>query len=402
MRVALLTPSYQIDGGIAVHVRRSAVALTRAGHQAIIVAGDEVPQADGITVAGLGHGVAQNKIGMALIRTLKGQVDILHFHGLDDPALVAAANTTFATVVSSHGWAGCPAGARFFGKGRECPRTFGPLCVPNMLVRNCKHQRDPRVVAPMYRNAYRQLATLSAADVPVAHSDAVRRHLVANGISGACFIPLPIDAPEAGTRLPDGHPRIAYAGRLTLNKGVEVLLASAPWFDADIDICGDGDRRYALERMADRLGLGRRVTFHGWCDSGRLEHVYDSAWLTVVPSLWPEPFGMTGPEAMARGRAVVATATGGTSDWLHNRVNGIAVSPGDPVALGEAVRELLGDRQRLRQMGEAARAVVLDKFTESTHVDSLLRAYDTALKCLSRRAPCTPSRLRAKSRSATA
>ena len=57
-----------------------------------------------------------------------------------------------------------------------------------------------------------------------------------------------------------------------------------------------------------------------------------------MPSLWPEPFGLVGIEALAAGRPVVASATGGIGDWLEDGVGGLMVPPGDPGALARGTQ----------------------------------------------------------------
>jgi glycosyltransferase involved in cell wall biosynthesis len=248
-----------------------------------------------------------------------------------------------------------------------------------MLALNCKHRRDPRTAFRYYADAKQRLDALREADVSVAYSAAVERHLRANGIMRVHTVPLSIRIPARTNPIPSNGRRVVYAGRLTPVKGVGVLLTSARQFDADLDICGDGPSRPALERMVERLRISHRVTFHGWCDAGKLDSIYDHASIIVVPSVYPEPFGMVGPEAMAKGRPVVASWTGGTSEWLQDGRNGIAAPPGNPKVLGQAIRTLLADPERLEQMGSQARADVLERFSDAAHVAALLEAYGAAI-----------------------
>jgi glycosyltransferase involved in cell wall biosynthesis len=97
-----------------------------------------------------------------------------------------------------------------------------------------------------------------------------------------------------------------------------------------------------------------------------------------MPSLWPEPFGLVGIEALAAGRPVVASATGGVGDWLADGVNGLLVRPGDAPALAGALNELLDDPARQRAMGAAGSEMVAARFTPEQHVAALLDAYRRA------------------------
>jgi len=100
--------------------------------------------------------------------------------------------------------------------------------------------------------------------------------------------------------------------------------------------------------------------------------------LACLPSLWPEPFGLIGIEALAAGRPVIASATGGVIDWLTDRVNGLLVRPGDAPALAKALDELLGDPARQQAMGAAGREMVADRFSPERHIAALLDAYGVA------------------------
>jgi glycogen synthase len=79
----------------------------------------------------------------------------------------------------------------------------------------------------------------------------------------------------------------------------------------------------------------------------------------LFPVTWQEPWGLVPLEAMAVGRPVVATATGGAAEYLVDEHNALVVAPGDADALAAAVRRLAEDgslRERLREGGaETAR-----------------------------------------------
>lgn len=381
MRVALVTPTLTSNGGVAIHVCASRRALQGAGHEVLFVSSDGTNAEDQLALVGLGSAgrLGGSDAGRILDWLDAEKIDVVHFHDVDDAGLVSATGRVTATVVSAHGWSGCGPGTRYFGTGRECKRAHGPLCAPNMLLRNCKHTRSPFGVSSFYRRATERLSALRAAHVAAAHSTAMAEHLSQNGVDRVQLVPMPIEVPRATPNPPASPPRVAFIGRLTDVKGVDVLLHAARWFEAHIDICGDGYRRPDLIRLADRLGLEQRVTFHGWRSGLELEQIYERATLVVIPSVYPEPFGMVGPEALARCRPVVASQTGGVSDWLDHGVSGLTVPPGDPMALGRAVGELLEAPEESASMGAAGRQGVIERFSEQRHVEALLAAYGAAV-----------------------
>jgi glycosyltransferase involved in cell wall biosynthesis len=90
------------------------------------------------------------------------------------------------------------------------------------------------------------------------------------------------------------------------------------------------------------------------CTEDELQALMRECAVMVLPSIY-EGFGMAFAEGMAAGLPVVATPTGGMADWIHSRANGVLVPHHDPRALGEALLDVLQDRDYRRRLGYAAR-----------------------------------------------
>src|SRR6185436_12837217 len=90
-------------------------------------------------------------------------------------------------------------------------------------------------------------------------------------------------------------------------------------------ILGDGNHRAHCERLCRKLGLEDRVQFRGFILRHELKDFYLESSVFVVSSLWPEPFGLVGPEAMRYGLPVVAFDAGGIKEWLIDGQNGYLV-----------------------------------------------------------------------------
>jgi glycosyltransferase involved in cell wall biosynthesis len=247
-----------------------------------------------------------------------------------------------------------------------------------MVVRGCMHTRDPREAPAMYASAGRRLDALRRADLAVAYSSAVDRHLARNGVTRRALVPL---FTTMVARAGDGHAnrrRVVFAGRLVRPKGAHVLIRAARDLDVELVVCGEGREAPALRALARRLGIESRVAFRGWLDAQDLAGELADASVVAIPSLWPEPFGLVGIEALAAGRPVVASATGGVSDWLQDGVSGLLVRPGDARALARALGELLSDPERQRAMGAAGRSAVAERFSRERHVATLAESYRAA------------------------
>ena len=102
--------------------------------------------------------------------------------------------------------------------------------------------------------------------------------------------------------------------------------------------------------------MGDRVRLEPARPRAELPAVYDAHDATVFPVTWHEPWGLVPLEAMARGRPVVATARGGSAEYLRDGENCVLFEPGDAGSLASALRRVAGDgelRDRLRKQGLA-------------------------------------------------
>jgi glycosyltransferase involved in cell wall biosynthesis len=143
---------------------------------------------------------------------------------------------------------------------------------------------------------------------------------------------------------------LAFAGRLTAQKSLEVALAALARVDGvTLLIAGEGDQRAPLERRTAELGLEDRVRFLGPQPRGRVLELFRAADAVVLSSSW-ENFPHAVVEALAAGTPVLATAIGGVAEVVHDGENGLLVPVGDAEALAGAVRRYFADgalRERL-------------------------------------------------------
>ena len=98
-----------------------------------------------------------------------------------------------------------------------------------------------------------------------------------------------------------------------------------------------------------------------------------------MSSLWPEPFGMAGPEAMRYGLPVVAFDAGGIREWLMDGCNGYLIPWKDDACFAERLDELLRNRQRARQLGQAA-AEWSVRYDSSQQLDTLQSLFERVVR----------------------
>ncbi|MFI5003962.1 MAG: glycosyltransferase family 4 protein [Solirubrobacterales bacterium] len=376
--VLMGTPLWGRNGGVAAHVKASATLLAQHGLRVTVLAArvDRSERVPGVTLHHSPELFNKNaSMDTRLGDALSSRPDAIHLHQLDDPEIVDALRRSAPVVVSAHAYTACTSGVHYFRPGHECERPHGPGCVPNLMARGCAHVRNPRPLPSSYRQATRGLDALRRADLAISYSSSVDRHLSTNGVVRRAVIPLfTTMVPQVGS----GHAtrrRVVFAGRIVRPKGLGVLIRAARAVDAEFVVCGDGFQLNAMRRLARRLGVERRISFRGWLGAEPLAQELADASVVVVPSLWPEPFGLVGIEALAAGRPVIASRTGGVLDWLEDGVTGLCVQPGDVRGLARALDELLDDPERQHAMGMAGRAMVAARFSAEQHVAALLDGY---------------------------
>jgi len=125
-------------------------------------------------------------------------------------------------------------------------------------------------------------------------------------------------------------------------------------------LAGDGERRGALERHAESLGVSDQVVFLGIRrDVARLLHACD---VVVLPSrAVVETLPLSILEAMASGAPVVATRVGSVPDLVQDGITGLLIAPESPVELADAIAYTLEEPGRARERSRRARAVVAER-----------------------------------------
>lgn len=130
---------------------------------------------------------------------------------------------------------------------------------------------------------------------------------------------------------------LLYVGQLIRGKGVQLLLQAMAMAKRKrtLDIVGTGNMENELKELAQNLGLGECVRFHGFQNNP--QDWMTAAKCVVVPSFWQEPFGLVAAEAVALGKKVVAFAIGGLPEACGGKA--ILVPPGDVAALAKVMDE---------------------------------------------------------------
>jgi glycosyltransferase involved in cell wall biosynthesis len=268
----------------------------------------------------------------------------------------------------------CPIGTKLLPDRTPCREPHGVACLRN----GCVPARDWLPLAAQmallrrWRPVFRRV---------VANSEATRAALESGGIAPVDVITNGVPVLAQRPRLA-GPPVAAFAGRLVPEKGADVLVRAfarvhAALPHARLLIAGDGPERGRLLRLIAELGLERSVALPGHLPRATLDQQLDAAWVQAVPSVWAEPFGFTTAEAMMRGTAVIATATGASPTMVEGERTGVLVPALDEERLAAALLRLLTDRDLAERMGAAGRKRALAEFSDERFTDRFLELLES-------------------------
>jgi glycosyltransferase involved in cell wall biosynthesis len=262
----------------------------------------------------------------------------------------------------------------------EIVGAFAAAPLPAVKVLLFKQNDDRWWKGPLLRRVHKRV--VRRADRIVCTSSAVAAYFLAlepdsgaktariyNGIDVAGIAAAAAAADPGALRsalgVPKDAPLLLAVGRLVEQKGHDVLLAALTEpaiakTGAVLVLVGRGEALPALEAFARANGLGGRVVFAGVRpDVPALLAACD---LFVMPSRW-EGFGLVAAEAMAAGRAVVASRISALPEVVDHGVTGTLVEPDDPAALAAAIADLLADPARRSSWGRAGHARAERLFT---------------------------------------
>jgi glycosyltransferase involved in cell wall biosynthesis len=180
-----------------------------------------------------------------------------------------------------------------------------------------------------------------------------------------------------GARTPN---RLLFVGRLTAQKGVDLLLRALGELPSTVslDVVGDGVEAEALRRLAVSLGVAPRVRWHPPVPQQRLVDFYRAATALVVPSV-EEGLGLVAVEALLCETPVVAFDSGGLRDVVINGETGLLVPSISATAIATALKDLLRRPDRGASLGRAGRLRALASFAPEAAARRYVAIYQEAI-----------------------
>ncbi len=378
MRVLHVHQRAGFFGGVEQILHDSAAGLSRRGWpQALLYADPE-------TDPGFLSAFSEASNSESVIARFRP--DIALVHKSEDPARFAAVidATPAVRMVHDHDLV-CLRRHKYFPlSGQICEHAAGLACYRHLCcVQRPSKPGSPPIVLRGLRAQRRIMAANRNMRRFIVGSRWMRGQLQKNNYPGDSIDvihPVPRDLDAVHLLPTSSAPEILYVGQVIRGKGVDLLLRALsrvhnPW---RATIVGVGNHLDYCRALAEKLSIGDRVQFPGWVPHDELEAYYANARFSVVPSRWPEPFGMVGLEAMSRGRPVVGFAAGGIPDWLADGVAGLLVPAGDVEGFARAMDRLLEDQNLAASLGRGAAKLAAEKFSHRSYLDNLMRSLESA------------------------
>lgn len=316
--------------------------------------------------------------------------DIAHLHNISthfSPSIIFVLKKyNIPIVMTLHDYKlFCP-NYKFFSNGEVCydclkNKNYNS-CLSKKCIKNSRIQSWGGYLEARFQNDFLKIA--DKIDVFLSPSLFMKRKAIEWGIDKEKIIHLPNfiekDFGKGITALDKKLPYFLYFGRLSHEKGVELLIESFSEIkeqlpDWQLKIVGNGPERNKLENFAKGE---KQIEFLGEKrgNSKELKQIIANANLIVIPSLWPENFPYSVLESFALSKPVIAAKNGGLTELIKDRQTGLLFKPGNKDDLKEKLIWSNDYKKELIQMGKMAKKEVLDKCNSEEHYSKLIKIYE--------------------------
>ncbi len=310
---------------------------------------------------------ARNKLEMARSLLKNLNPDVIYFHSFPDLGVLEALLESGRPVVRrvhDHRMY-CMRGGKYnYFTRAVCERPASWRCVVPCLA---SIGRNPGGLIPFkwvsYQAKKREIELNRRCDCLLVYSEYQKAELARNGFDTAKIeVRVPVHEPSADDAISNFADKnlVLFVGQIIRGKGVDLLLRALAKMNVPFEaaILGEGNHRAHCERLSKSLGLQDRVKFHGFMSRDQIRDFYQEATVLAVSSVWPEPFGLVGREAMCHGLPVVGFDAGGIREWLLDGENGFLVPWADTDRFAERLEQLLRNKTLARQLGSRGRELL--------------------------------------------
>jgi glycosyltransferase involved in cell wall biosynthesis len=309
-------------------------------------------------------------------------VDLAHVHNIYhqlSPSLLAPLHArNIPVVMTVHDFKlVCPVYS-LLSNGQICERCVGNGFAPAVKHRCNRGSLSGSVLVAGETWLHKRMGLYrDGIDVFITPSAFARDRMVTSGYPDDRIVVIPncvVAADYEPLYQPGDH--CLYVGRLSREKGVEVLVRAAIESGARVKLVGDGPLRPVLEQMIE--GSGADVELLGFRSGPDLAAAVQASAAVVMPSICHDNCPLAVIEAMAWGKPVIGSRVGGIPELVRDGQEGLLVPHGDVRALGEAMLRMQNEPELSERLGRAGRDRTLECYDSYTHLQAVNGAYRLA------------------------
>lgn len=382
MRILSIHNKYQIRGGEDESCLAEQTLLRKMGHEVDVYeeSNDRIAEltAYDLAIKTIWSRESYQTVERKLQQHKYDLVHIQNFFPLISPAVYYAARKQGIPVVQTirNYRLLCPNGL-FFKNERVCEQCIDKFIPYPGVLRGC--YRESQIasggVATML-TVHRALKTwIDKVDLYICLTEFARQKMIEGGLPAAKIVVKPnFISPDPGIGTQSGGYAI-YVGRLSVEKGLDTLLAAWKLLKARIPlkIVGDGPLKNevieATKQYPEIEWLGRRPM-------REVHELVGEAKFLVFPSKWYETFGRVAVEAFAKGTPVIASKIGAIAEVVDSPRTGLYFQPGSEVDLAEKVDWVLNNPDALISMSKQARFEYEAKYTAAINYRKSMEIYN--------------------------
>lgn len=392
MRILLVNEKWGMSGGQERYILQVGNGLLRRGHDVSLIFGRLEGEVVDTSLAKFKTDLIDGLNLGAVSRYVQDwNPDVINLQNVYDAQLINSLNSKYPVTRFVHDHTTyCPGNSKyFFNSGKICSIATSTFCLINAYREKCMTRRPVLAVGRAVERRF-WLEALRELPIVLCNSSYVRNQLILNGLAPEKVVVnglfpghnlLDWDAVSIGDPRrsnPQGKPpEILFVGRLFKEKGVDLLIKAVSRVPGPVrvQIVGDGWEKESLLGLAKDLKVEHKVNFLGFKSGQELANLYTHCDLFVMPSVWPEPFGMVGLEAGQFRKPVIAFNVGGVSDWLTDSVNGLLLPKPDVSLLAKAIEKLTDSPELCLQLGNNGFDTVNSQFSLERHLKVLEESY---------------------------
>ncbi len=316
----------------------------------------------------------------ALLEETKPQLIHAHniYHQLSPSILPEAKKRGVPVIMTLHDYKLVCPNYRLFSQGKHCEACIKGSYL-NCIWKNCYDSYPRSTLAALESFLHNKVwhSYRDNLDLLISPSAYLKSKLVAAGWPEDKIKVLINPAPDYNPQ-EDGK-NLLYLGRLTKEKGVDVLLKSLVGTDEYLDIAGTGPEEESLKHLAQELNISHQVNFRGHLSGEDLEKIKREAKAIILPSIWAENMSLVLLESLAYGKLIIASQSGGTPEIIKDGETGWLFPAGDSQALNQQINALNQISPEERDFRRRKIKELIEPLSIENHLKNLLVIYQEVL-----------------------